>query len=232
MTLSRHPSDLPAVALGKSDLRELEGKLRDVLHQPEIAVVISREGTECEYESLDSMVSDRLSPPIVRCFEIKFNAAGGHGRIAADSSASDDHLLYIDGYNEWQDHIQEEIWDIMSRKKLTVRSKLSGKYRMASASILFTILVGQIYTTISPFGIFYPHPRYFPVLMILLFIFSIMFFASTFRHYFFPYAHWNMRKERGSRLYERSIKEIVTLSFFLVITALVMTLVFDSSIPF
>jgi hypothetical protein len=227
-----NPVNLPAVVLDATDLKKLEVRLNNILCFPSIAITVSREGINHTYESFSSMVSDNLSPRIVRRFEIRFNSAGGKGRIAADSTESDKHLLYIDGYSEWRDHICTEIIDFIAEREASLRSILSGKYRMAPISAISTILVGQFYTTLSPFGIFYPAPRNIPIIVLFLLISTLLFFSSTFRSYFFPYVYWDISDKNNGDLYLKSTLEILGLTVLLIMSVVILNFVFEGSAPF
>lgn len=227
-----NPMNLPAVAFETTDLKQLQKKFEELLHLPDIRITISREGTEHTYESFDSMLSDKLSPSVIRSFEIQFKSAGGRGRITANSNKNDKHLLYIDGHNEWCKHVYAEVVDFMTKREIMIRSKLSGKYRITPISAISTILVGQMFTTLSPFGVFYPSSSQIPTIQFYLLIFSMIFFASTFRQYFYPYVYWTTEDREITSLYKKSTAEIIGLSVLLVTSAHVINYLFGGSVPF
>ena len=206
--------------------------LEELLYLPNISVTILREGIEHTYESLDRVVSDSLSPHEIRTFEIRFNSVGGRGRITADSTQADEHLMFVDGYDEWCEYVQSEICEFMNKRKRILRSKLSNRYVITTFSTISTILVGQMFTTLSPFGIFYPYDHIVPRIMAYLFIFSTIFFASTFRQYFFPYALWKTGRKKSYDIYTKSIAKIILLSIGLVLSVVLINYIFGGSIEF
>ena len=136
-----NPIKLGSVHLAEEDLYQLEDYLHVIAREPEIEFRVKSNGFTVSEPSIEDLASNEMVEDECLAYDIRFSAEEGTLRVVSDSTETDEHHLYIDGFHEWEMLAFGVVAGFLLSKRIRYRSFLDGDWVFAGnvvSGFLFT----------------------------------------------------------------------------------------------
>lgn len=179
----QNPIEIGSVHLAEGDLYQLEDYLHAIAREPEIEYRVKSNGFTVSEPSVEELASNEMVGDECLAYDVRLSAKEGTLRVVSDSTKTDEHHLYIDGFCEWEKFAFVVVGGFLFLNKTRYRSLLAGDWVFAG-NVVSGFLFTSSLTLILP-SIVQPviHWYHYVVLLVSL----IGFYCANRKNQVYPY---------------------------------------------